>query len=63
MNAEFARWWDEWAARNEALYVEAQRERELAVARRWARAHIRFWFGDAAAGNDKVRDDNNEEIQ
>lgn len=46
MNAEFQRWWDEWARRNEKLFVEAQRERELAVARRWADAHIRFHFGN-----------------
>lgn len=43
----FERWWNAWAERNEALFIEAQRERELAVARRWADAHMKFWFGDA----------------
>lgn len=41
----FQRWWNDWAARNDALYAEAQRRRELAVARRWAQAHLDFHFG------------------
>jgi len=52
-NPAFTRWWEEWRSRNEALYIEAQRERELAGVQRWARAHIEFHFGNSSnEGND-----------
>ena len=41
----FDNWWRDWAARNERLYDDMQRARELAIAQRWAQAHIDFHFG------------------
>ena len=58
--ATFKRWWQAWAERNEALYVEAQRVKELAVAKQWAEAHIRFHFGDSAVNSTQEDQDNEQ---
>jgi len=48
-NPAFDRWWEEWQARNEALYIEAGRER-------WAQAHLDFHFSSTNIPTTKEND-------